>query len=66
MSTWERNGWCVAVAVATSSAISIKWTGLATPGMIGLESFFGFFFLRRKAAPFTDLLKILAIAAVLY
>ena len=62
----ERNLWCLAVAVATSSAISIKWTALATPGMIGMESFFGFFFQRKKPVPLADLLKILAIAAVLY
>ena len=40
----ERNLWCLAVGVTTSCAISIKWTALATPGMIGMESFFGFFF----------------------
>jgi hypothetical protein len=32
LSWWARWGWCLAVGVATSSAISIKWTGLATPG----------------------------------
>lgn len=47
LGSWERNCWCLAIGIATSSAISIKWTGLATPGMIGMESFFGFFFLRR-------------------
>ena len=47
LGTSERNLWCLVLGVATSSAISIKWTGLATPGMIGMESFFGFFFLRR-------------------
>jgi dolichyl-phosphate-mannose-protein mannosyltransferase len=62
----ERNLWCLAVGVVTSSAISIKWTGLATPGMIGMESFFGFFFQRKRPVPLVDLLKILAVAAVLY
>jgi dolichyl-phosphate-mannose--protein O-mannosyl transferase len=42
----DRWAWVVAMGVATSSAISIKWTALATPGMIAVESFFGFFFLR--------------------
>lgn len=46
MGELERNLWCVGVGIATSSAISIKWTALATPGMIALESFFGFFFLK--------------------
>lgn len=63
---FERNLWCLAVGFACSSAISIKWTGLATPGLIGVESFFGFFFLRKKAAYFTDLLKVLAVALTLY
>jgi hypothetical protein len=42
----ERLMWVVLVGVSTSSALSVKWTTLATPGMIALESFFGFFFLR--------------------
>ncbi len=66
MGSWERNLWCLAVGVTTSCAISIKWTALATPGMIGMESFFGFFFQRKRPVPLTDLFKILAIAAVLY
>lgn len=62
----ERNLWCLVMGIVTSSAISIKWTALATPGMIAVESFFGFFFLRRKPAPLLDLFKILAVAFVLY
>jgi dolichyl-phosphate-mannose-protein mannosyltransferase len=66
MGSRERNLWALAVGVCTSSALSVKWTTLATPGMIAVESFFGFFFLRRNAAPFPDLLKVLAVAAALY
>ena len=66
MSDVERNLWCLAVGAATSSALSVKWTTLATPGMIAVESFFAFFFLKRSAAPFPDLLKILAVACSLY
>lgn len=32
MTLRERVGWVIAVGVTTSSAISIKFTGLATPG----------------------------------
>ena len=62
----ERNLWCLIMGIVTSSAISIKWTALATPGMIAVESFFGFFFLKRKPAPLVDLFKILAVAFTLY
>ncbi len=61
----ERNLWCVAMGVVVSSAISIKWTGLATPGMVAVESFFAFFFLRRPAY-LADLLKILVVTLALY
>jgi dolichyl-phosphate-mannose--protein O-mannosyl transferase len=62
----ERNLWAVALGVACSCAISIKWTGLATPGLIAVESFFGFFFLRSRPAYFADLLKVLTVAVSLY
>jgi dolichyl-phosphate-mannose--protein O-mannosyl transferase len=66
MNSTERNLWCLAVGFTTSCALSTKWTTLATPGMIAVESFFAFFFLKRNAAPFPDLLKILAVASSLY
>jgi dolichyl-phosphate-mannose-protein mannosyltransferase len=61
----ERNLWCLAMGITASSAISIKWTGLATPGMVAMESFFAFFFLRRPVY-LQDLLKILVVSATLY
>jgi dolichyl-phosphate-mannose--protein O-mannosyl transferase len=66
MGARERAGWCFLIGVACSSCISIKWTGLATPGMIAVESFFGFFFLRKAPAPFLDLLFILLVAFCCY
>ena len=35
MSWRERWLWCLAVGAATSSAASVKWTALATPGACG-------------------------------
>jgi hypothetical protein len=29
-----------------ANAISVKWTGLATPGIVGIESFFRLMFLK--------------------
>lgn len=49
MTTRTRNIWAVAVGVVCGCAFSVKMTGLATPGIIGIESFFGLWFLRRPA-----------------
>lgn len=60
-----RVAWCVAVAVACTNALSVKFTGLATPGIVGVESFFGLFFLRRPI-PLLDLLLIAALSFMLF
>ena len=117
MTQTERWTWCVWMGIVTSSAISIKWTALATPGMIGeniilrislleqllgnrlciyfcyagraeaaatfvsrrprklllrppfitiaVESFGAIFFLRRSV-PLSDLLRVAAVAFILY
>lgn len=65
MSARERILWCVLVGLVCANSASIKMTGLATPAIVALESFFGFFFLRR-ALPFMDLLLILVVAIVVY
>jgi dolichyl-phosphate-mannose--protein O-mannosyl transferase len=65
MSGQERLAWGVAVGLVTSCSISIKWTGLATPGLIALESFFAVFFLTRSV-DFIDLLKVAAVSATTY
>ena len=39
--------WLTALAVSCAAAVSVKWTALATPGMIAIECFFGFFFVKR-------------------
>ena len=62
---WAVLRWAALVGFVTANAISIKWTGLATPGMIAIESFFAFFFLRR-AVPFHHLLVVAATAFVTY
>jgi dolichyl-phosphate-mannose--protein O-mannosyl transferase len=60
-----RQLWCVWIGFVTANAISIKWTALATPGLIALESFFAVFFLRRSV-DFLDLLKVAGAAFVTY
>jgi len=65
MQLGERAGWCIAVGLACANAISIKFTGLATPGMVAVESFFAVFFLKRSI-PLLDLLAILLVAAVVF
>lgn len=60
-----RNWWCVFAGVVFANAISIKWTGLATPGLIALESFFAVFFLHRSV-DFADLLKVGAVSFATY
>lgn len=60
-----RNWWCLWMGFCTANAVSIKWTGLATPGLIALESFFAVFFLHRSV-DFLDLLKVAAVAFVTY
>lgn len=40
LGVWQRLLWVLAVAMSCANAVSIKFTGLATPGMIAVESFF--------------------------
>ena len=61
----ERTAWCVACGFVFANAFSVKWTGLATPAMIGLESLMGLFFLRR-AVPWLDLLRVALVAVCTY
>ena len=65
MAQRERWAWCIWMGIVTSSAISVKWTALATPGMIAIESFGAVFFLRR-AVPWADLLRVASVAFALY
>lgn len=51
--------WCLLLGWVCANCVSIKYTGLATPGMVAVESFFAFFFLRR-AIPLPDLLMVAA------
>ena len=61
MDGFTRVCWIVAVGVACGNAVSVKFTGLATPAFLGLESIFALLVLRR-AYPFGDLLAIAAVA----
>jgi len=64
--TWlERKLWCVAVGVTCGNAINIKMTGLVTPALIAMESFFGAWFLN-TAVPFDELLLTLFSAVLTY
>jgi len=55
MSWQERARWAVGVGLVCGCAFSVKMTGLATPGIIAIESFFALWFLRRSVR-FPDLL----------
>ena len=61
----DRWKWCLWCGFVFGNAISVKWTGLATPAMIGLESFMALFFLRR-AVSWPDLLRIAGSALLTY
>lgn len=43
--TTKRYVWLVIAGLASGASISVKWTGLATPGLIAIVSFFGLHFL---------------------
>ncbi|KAK4524769.1 hypothetical protein GAYE_SCF05G2672 [Galdieria yellowstonensis] len=45
--TRSRLFWLITTGIFAGCAISIKWTALATPGIIALVSFFGLFFMSR-------------------
>ena len=47
------------------ASISVKWTGLASPGMVAVESFFAIWFLK-KPAKFADLVVIAVLAMAQY
>ena len=57
--------WTTFCGIVFANTISIKWTGLATPGMIALESFFAVAFLR-KMVPFHHLLAVALVSAITY
>jgi dolichyl-phosphate-mannose--protein O-mannosyl transferase len=57
--------WLVWMGFMCAQAISIKWTGLATPGVIALESFFGFGLIKRPIK-MRDGLVIAGVAFVVY
>jgi len=42
--------WLVLAGLGSGASISVKWTGLATPGLIAIVSFFGLHFLKEPLA----------------
>ena len=62
----ERRLWIAAVGLSCGAAVSIKWTALATPFMIAVESAFGCFGFIRRRVPVSTLVKIACVAAVDY
>jgi dolichyl-phosphate-mannose--protein O-mannosyl transferase len=62
MALKERVAWAVAVGFLGGNALSIKHTGLATPGLIGLEAALGLFFLTQPL----DIIDLLVYVASLF
>jgi dolichyl-phosphate-mannose--protein O-mannosyl transferase len=61
----QRYLWAVAVGICCGNAINVKMTGLVTPAMIALESFWGIWFLL-KPIGFLELLITLGSAILTY
>ncbi len=61
----ERLAWAVGVGVLGGNAFSVKHTGLATPGIVGVEAALGLFFLARPLFAL-DLVVYVAAMAVTY
>lgn len=60
-----RLAWMLLVGVACGNAVSVKYTGLATPAFLGMEAIFAFFVMKR-AYPFPDLLGILGVGVTVF
>lgn len=60
MSLLKRIFWATVVGFCSGSAFCVKFTGLGTPGLIGVESATGYFFLKRPAKVFDILVFITA------
>ncbi len=66
MSRRETNLWMVGLGLVCGAAVSIKWTALVTPFMIGVESAFGVFGLVKRRVPLGTLAKAAAVAGLQY
>lgn len=60
-----RIAWILLVGVACGNAVSVKYTGLATPAFLGMEAIFAFLVMKR-AYPFPDLLGILGVGVTVF
>jgi dolichyl-phosphate-mannose--protein O-mannosyl transferase len=65
MALGERLRWAAGVGALCGNAVCIKHTGLATPGLLGVEAALGLFFLRQPL-PLLDLLTFVASMAATY
>jgi len=61
----ERLLWCLVVGIACGNAPNVKMTGLVTPALVAMESFFGLWFLN-SFVPFWELLVILSTSILTY
>jgi dolichyl-phosphate-mannose-protein mannosyltransferase len=67
LSSLEEHAWIVVVGVTSGAAVSIKWTALATPALVALESVTGAFgVFPRSVVSLPSLLKIGVVAAAFY
>ncbi|RYY38593.1 phospholipid carrier-dependent glycosyltransferase [archaeon] len=57
--------WDIGMGVLCGNSVSVKFTGLATPGMVAVESFFAPFFLH-QSIPFIDLIVIALTSAATF
>ena len=57
--------WAVVLGLACGASVSVKWTGLGTPGLIALETWLAIFVLR-DPVHFFDMLVMLASAFLFY
>jgi dolichyl-phosphate-mannose--protein O-mannosyl transferase len=65
MNLAQRAFWILAVGIACGNAVSVKFTGLATPAILGLESLFALFLIKRSY-PFPDLFCILLTGTLVF
>lgn len=65
MDEWTRLAWVLAIGIVCANAVSVKFTGLAAPGMVAVESFFALFVVKR-AYPLRDLILIAIVVVLVF
>lgn len=64
--SWKRWAWLVGTAGVGSMALSVKWTALATPGLIGIVSATGIVFPKDGRLDLVEIVVAGAVAVALY